>query len=48
MSTIPDFDRTHAPKRQNHTIIVFCFLDESSFYAASGNIQCLFLGNITK
>ena len=47
MSTIPDFHRTHVPKGQNHTIIVFCFLDESSFYTASGNFQCLFLGHIT-
>ena len=48
MSTIPDFHRTHAPKGQNHTIIVFCFLDESSFYTASNNFQYLFLEHITK
>ena len=37
MSTIPDFHRTHALKGHDHTIVVFCFLDESSFYTASGN-----------
>ena len=41
-----------APMHQKDTItplhVVFCSLDESSFYTASGNFSCFFLGHITK
>jgi len=41
-----------APMHQKGMItplhVVFCFLDESSFYTASSNFQRFFLGHITK